>query len=64
MNPKDQPKYQDPTLIGNEKPRQDNEDPSWRPTDTDRKPGPDPSESQDKATHGPEDRRGEDRNTL
>ena len=40
MNRKDQPTHQDPTLIGNEKPRKDNEDPSWRPSETERKPEP------------------------
>ena len=62
MNRKDQPTHRDPTLIGNEKPRKDNEDPSWRPSETERKP--ERSESQDQATHGPEDRRGEDRKTM
>ena len=62
MNRKDQPTLRIPLSLVNEKPRKDNEDPSWRPSETERKP--ERRESQDQATHGPEDRRGEDRTTM
>ena len=62
MNPKHQPIGNDPTILGNDKPRRDSDTADRRPDDVERKPVR--RESQDQATHRPEDRRGEERDTM